>query len=183
MLGWASSSEREIGKIFHTQQDRLWKGRNIDDIGSQMGRYAELHQRVVESVRNSLQHDDASPEARALETLYFRAKAIAGGVEPGVLIEETQIVFNQLAAGGTPDPARLTHLRDVFREAAGRDLPTRLTNVSDLVQDYHESFNDAALAVSSYLNDDLGVARANRWASGRPYTVQPQEGIVHPVAA
>lgn len=168
---------------FLALMNEIWKGRNIADIGSQMGRYAEVHQRVAESVQNSLQQDDVSPEARALETLYFRAKAIAGGVEPGTLIEETRTVFNRLAAGGEADPARLTHLRNVFREAAGHDLSERLTSVSDLVQDYQWSFLDATLAVSSYLSDNLGVARANCWASGRPYTVRPQAGIAPPVAA
>ena len=168
---------------FLALMNEIWKGRNIADIGSQMGAYAEVHRRVAEGVHISLKDNDASPEARALETLYFRAKAIAGGVEPGTLIEETRTIFNRLAAGDTHDPARLTHLRDIFGEAAGYGLSTRLTNVSDLVRDYHESFHDAALAVSSYLRDDLGVARANRWASGRPYTVRQRGETAHPVAA
>ena len=174
---------RETEERVLAEQNELWRSRNIEDIASQMGRYAEVHQRVAESVQNSLQQDDASPEARALETLYFRAKSIAGGVEPGTLIDETRTIFNRLAAGEKAEPARLTHLRDIFGEAAGYGLSTRLTNVSDLVRDYHESFHDAALAVSSYLRDDLGVARANRWASGRPYTVRQRGETAHPVAA
>jgi hypothetical protein len=168
---------------FLALMNEIWKGRNIADIGSQMGAYAEVHRRVAEGVHISLKDNDASAEARALETLYFRAKAIAGGVEPGTLIEETRTIFNRLAAGDTPDPARLTHLRNVFREAAGYDLSGRLTSVSDLVQDYQWSFRDAALAVSSYLSDNLGVARANCWASGRPYTVRQRGETAHPVAA
>lgn len=168
---------------FLALMNEIWKGRNIADIGSQMGAYAEVHRRVAEGVHISLKDNDASPEARALETLYFRAKAIAGGVEPGTLIEETRTIFNRLAAGGEADPARLTHLRNVFREAAGYDLSERLTSVSDLVQDYQWSFRDAALAVSSYLSDNLGVARANCWASGRPYTVRQRGETAHPVAA
>lgn len=174
---------RETEERVLAEQNERWKDRNIADIGSQMGRYAEVHQRVAESVQNSLRQENASPEARALETLYFRARSIAGGVEPGTLIEETQIIFNRLAAGDTPDPARLTQLWDIFSKAAGYGLPARLTNVSDPVRDYHESFHDAALAISSYQNDDLGAARANRWASGRPYTVRTQEGTAPPVAA